>query len=131
MDAWQRRFRHRWDSVSPTIGWGGKMAQAGPATLYDAAFEHDSCGFGLVAQIDGRASKKLVDTAFVALAKLSHRGGVNADGISGDGWGVLIRRPQPWLSALAAEAGLVLEERFAAGLVVFGPAGGGAGAPLV
>ena len=54
------------------------MAQAVPATLYDAAFEHDSCGFGLVAQIDGRASAWVVDTAFDALAKLSHRGGVNA-----------------------------------------------------
>ncbi|HEX7817281.1 glutamate synthase large subunit [Dyella sp.] len=101
------------------------MAEPGN-TLYDAAFEHDSCGFGLVAQIDGRASNKLVDTAFAALAKLSHRGGVNADGVSGDGCGVLIHRPQAWLAALAAEAGLVLEERFAAGLVFLDPAGGDA-----
>ena len=85
--------------------------------LYDASFEHDSCGFGLVAQIDGRASKWVVDTAFEALAKLSHRGGVNADGISGDGCGVLIRHPQSWLRALAVEAGIAPGERFAAGLV--------------
>jgi glutamate synthase (NADPH/NADH) large chain len=69
------------------------MAASGTATLYDPAFEHDSCGFVLVAQIDGRASAALVDTAFAALAKLSHRGGVNADGVSGDGCGVLIHRP--------------------------------------
>ena len=75
------------------------MAQPGITTLYDPAFEHDSCGFGLVAQIDGRASAALVDTAFSALAKLSHRGGVNADGISGDGCGVLIHRPADWLRA--------------------------------
>jgi glutamate synthase (NADPH/NADH) large chain len=92
------------------------MAQSS-TTLYDEAFEHDSCGFGLVAQIDGRASATLVDTAFSALAKLSHRGGVNADGISGDGCGVLIHRPADWLRALAAEAGLVPGPRFAAGLV--------------
>ncbi len=85
--------------------------------LYDPAFEHDSCGFGLVAQIDGRASGWVVDTAFEALAKLSHRGGVNADGISGDGCGVLIHRPQSWLRALAKQAGVALGERFAAGLV--------------
>jgi glutamate synthase (NADPH/NADH) large chain len=100
------------------------VGKPGNNTLYDAAFEHDSCGFGLVAQIDGRASKKLVDTAFVALAKLSHRGGINADGVSGDGCGVLIHHPQPWLAALAAEAGLALEPRFAAGLVFLDPAGG-------
>ncbi|GFZ91521.1 glutamate synthase large subunit [Dyella caseinilytica] len=91
--------------------------------LYDASFEHDSCGFGLVAQIDGRASKWVVDTAFAALAKLSHRGGVNADGISGDGCGVLIHHPQAWLRALAVEAGIALSERFAAGLVFLDTSG--------
>jgi len=85
--------------------------------MYDASFEHDSCGFGLVAQIDGRASKWVVDTAFTALAKLSHRGGVNADGVTGDGCGVLIHHPQSWLRAMAVEAGIALSERFAAGLV--------------
>ncbi|BBD80856.1 glutamate synthase large subunit [Aerosticca soli] len=98
-------------------------ATPGARTLYDPAFEHDSCGFGLIAQIDGRASAALVDTAFSALAKLSHRGGVNADGISGDGCGVLIRRPTRWLRALAAEAGIVPAPRFAAGLVFLDPAG--------
>ncbi|HEY8681866.1 MAG TPA: glutamate synthase large subunit, partial [Rhodanobacter sp.] len=100
------------------------MAQPASMTLYEPAFEHDSCGFGLVAQIDGRASTWVVDTAFDALAKLSHRGGVNADGISGDGCGVLIHRPAPWLRAMAAEVGIVPAERFAAGLVFLDPAGG-------
>lgn len=94
--------------------------------LYDARFEHDSCGFGLVAQIEGRASKWVVDTAFAALAKLSHRGGVNADGISGDGCGVLIHRPHSWLRSLAVEAGIPLGERFAAGLVFLDETGRGA-----
>jgi len=97
------------------------MKQSGGTSLYDASFEHDSCGFGLVAQIDGRASAWVVDTAFEALAKLSHRGAVNADGVSGDGCGVLIRRPQAWLRALADEAGIALGECFAAGLVFLDP----------
>jgi glutamate synthase (NADPH) large chain len=92
--------------------------------LYDASFEHDSCGFGLVAQIDGRASAWVIDTAFAALAKLSHRGAVNADGVSGDGCGVLLHRPHDWLRALAAESGIALAERFAAGVVFLDPAGG-------
>ncbi len=104
------------------------MAQSGSTTLYEPSFEHDSCGFGLVAQIDGRASAWVVDTAFSALGKLSHRGGVNADGISGDGCGVLIHGPAPWLRALAAEVGIVVAERFAAGLVFLDPAGGEAAA---
>ncbi len=85
--------------------------------LYDPAFEHDSCGFGLIANIDGKASAWLVDQAFSALAKMSHRGGVNADGITGDGCGVLIYRAESWLRALAGEAGILLSTRFAAGLV--------------
>jgi glutamate synthase (NADPH/NADH) large chain len=106
------------------------MSQSRIKTLYDASFEHDSCGFGLVAQIDGRASAWVVDTAFTALAKLSHRGGVNADGISGDGCGVLIHRPQSWLRALAKEAGIALGEHFAAGLVFLDPSAGDAAATL-
>ncbi|HET6431387.1 glutamate synthase large subunit [Dyella sp.] len=104
------------------------MTVAGNATLYDPGFEHDSCGFGLVAQIDGRASAWVVDTAFAALGRLSHRGGVNADGISGDGCGMLLHRPQSWLRALAKEAGIALGECFAAGLVFLDPAGGDAAA---
>ncbi|HEY0178857.1 MAG TPA: glutamate synthase central domain-containing protein, partial [Dokdonella sp.] len=87
------------------------------AGLYDPAYEHDSCGFGLIAQIDGRASRRLVERAFDALARMSHRGGINADGVTGDGCGVLIHRAEAWLRALAAEAGLAPAARFAAGLV--------------
>jgi len=85
--------------------------------LYDSAFERDSCGFGLIASIDGRASTWLVDQAFSALAKMSHRGGVNADGVTGDGSGILLHRPEAWLCGLAADAGIALAARFAAGLV--------------
>ncbi|HEY8587667.1 MAG TPA: glutamate synthase large subunit [Rhodanobacter sp.] len=102
------------------------MGQPGNSTLYDPAFEHDSCGFGLVAQIDGRASAWVVDTAFASLAKLSHRGGVNADGVSGDGCGVLIHGGAEWLRALAAADGIELAGRFAAGLVFLDRAGGAA-----
>ncbi|MEO8671459.1 MAG: glutamate synthase large subunit [Tahibacter sp.] len=85
--------------------------------LYDTAYEHDSCGFGLLAQIDGRASSWLVDQAFAALGKMAHRGGVNADGITGDGSGILLYRPEVWLRVLAAEASIPLAAQFAAGLV--------------
>jgi len=93
------------------------MTQCNSQGLYDAAFEHDSCGFGLIANIDGRASSWLVDQAFGALAKMSHRGGVNADGVTGDGCGILLYRPDAWLRALAREAGIELGAAYASGIV--------------
>ncbi|HET7300445.1 MAG TPA: glutamate synthase large subunit, partial [Oleiagrimonas sp.] len=90
-------------------------------SLYDPSFEHDSCGFGLLARIDGQVGGKLVDQAFIALARLSHRGAVNADGVSGDGCGVLLRGAQRWLRELANAADIVPGARFAAGLVFCDP----------
>ena len=42
--------------------------------LYRPEFEKDSCGFGLIAQMDNRPSHWLVQTAINALARLTHRG---------------------------------------------------------
>ena len=55
--------------------------------LYDPRFEHDSCGFGLIANLDDKSSHWLVETAISALARLTHRGAVAADGKTGDGQG--------------------------------------------
>src|SRR5690349_11606568 len=93
------------------------MTQRKNLGLYDASFEHDSCGFGMIANSDGRASRWLVDQAFSALAKMSHRGGINADGVTGDGCGILLYRPEAWLRALAREAGIEVGDLFAAGLM--------------
>ena len=103
------------------------MRQTRARGLYDPAFEHDSCGFGLIAQLDDRAERRLVTGALTALARLGHRGAVAADGLSGDGCGLLLRRPAQWLRATAAEAGIeALDaagfERLASGLVFLPPA---------
>jgi len=42
--------------------------------LYRPEFEHDNCGFGLIAQIDGESSHQLVKSAVQALARMTHRG---------------------------------------------------------
>src|SRR5262249_43072485 len=88
---------------------------------YDAAFEHDSCGFGVIANIDGRASTWLVDQAFATLARMSHRGGIGADGITGDGCGMLLYRPTAWLRALAADAAIEPQAVVAWGRVFLDP----------
>ena len=85
--------------------------------MYDAAFEKDNCGFGLMAQMDGEPSHWLVQTAVKSLARLTHRGAVAADGKTGDGCGLLMKRPTAFLRAVAAEQGIALGELFAAGVV--------------
>ncbi|GIX34826.1 MAG: glutamate synthase large subunit [Lysobacteraceae bacterium] len=93
------------------------MAAGHARGLYDPRFEHDSCGFGLIAQIDSRPSRWLVDTALAALARLNHRGAVAADGISGDGCGVLLYRPEAYLRAVGEACGFRLGPGFSAGHV--------------
>ncbi len=85
-------------------------------TLYHPDFERDSCGFGLMAQMDDKPSHKLVQTAISSLACLTHRGAVAADGKSGDGCGLLFKKPDAFLRAVALEAGFTLNPIYAAGL---------------
>ncbi|WP_253450831.1 glutamate synthase large subunit [Natronospira proteinivora] len=96
-------------------------------TLYRAKFERDSCGFGLVADMQGRASANLVRTAVRALERLTHRGAVAADRKTGDGCGLLLRRPEAFLSVVAREAGLQLADGFAVGSVFLNPQAPGSG----
>ncbi len=85
--------------------------------LYKEAYERDSCGFGLIASLDDAASHWLVRTAMTSLNRLTHRGAIAADGKTGDGCGLLLKKPAGFLRALAAEAGIALAERFASGLI--------------
>ncbi len=86
-------------------------------TLYSPDFEQDSCGFGLIAQMDDLPSHKLVQTAIHSLGCMTHRGAIAADGLSGDGCGLLFKKPDAFLRAVAKEAGFALAEHYAAGLV--------------
>src|SRR5882724_4777526 len=85
--------------------------------LYRDAYERDSCGFGLIASLDDALSHWLVRTAMTSLNRLTHRGAIAADGKTGDGCGLLLKRPEAFLRAVAAEAGIELGPRFASGLV--------------
>ncbi len=85
--------------------------------LYRPEFEKDNCGFGLIAHMDGDTSHWLIQTAISALARLTHRGAVAADGKTGDGCGILMAMPQSFMRSVAEEAGIELTEQFATGLV--------------
>ncbi len=85
--------------------------------LYKDAYERDSCGFGLIASLDDEPSHWLVRTAITSLNRLTHRGAIAEDGKTGDGCGLLLKRPEGFLRAVAAECGITLTARFASGLV--------------
>jgi len=92
------------------------------ATLHDPVRDfRDSCGFALLAHMDGEKSHWLVQTTLESLARLTHRGAVAADGKSGDGCGIMLQFPEPFLREIAAECGFKLAQRFASGLVFFSP----------
>src|SRR3974377_2437514 len=62
----------------------------------------------------------MLQMSLQALDRLSHRGGVDADGASGDGEGLLTSLPVEFFRARAAEEKLTLGELFSVG-VLFGP----------
>ncbi len=85
--------------------------------LYRPSFEKDSCGFGLIAHMDGGASHWLVQTAIESLARLTHRGAIAADGKTGDGCGLLLKKPEGFLRAVAHDKGYPLGKNFAVGMI--------------
>jgi hypothetical protein len=64
------------------------------ANAYNPADEKDSCGVGLVAQIDGTPRREIVEMAIRALKAVFHRGAIDADGKTGDGAGIRVDVPQ-------------------------------------
>ena len=74
----------------PSPHTASTMRNAPDRGLYDPRDDHDSCGFGLIARVRGAPARALVDDALEALARMGHRGGIAADGMSGDGCGVLL-----------------------------------------
>lgn len=65
-------------------------------SLYRAEDEHSSCGVGLVVSLDGKASRKVVESGINALKAIWHRGAVDADGKTGDGAGIHVQIPVPF-----------------------------------
>ena len=60
--------------------------------------EHDACGVGFVADLNAPASHRVVVQALECLGCLTHRGGVDADGASGDGAGIAVQLPSDFFA---------------------------------
>lgn len=61
---------------------------------YNPEDEHDACGVGLVAALDGKPRREIVEMGIAALKNVWHRGAVDADGKTGDGAGIRVDVPQ-------------------------------------
>ena len=86
--------------------------------LYDPRFEHDACGIGFVAQTSGAPSHGILEMALTALGNVAHRGGISADGKSGDGAGVLTQIPRAFFERELGHLGTRYPtDRLAVGMV--------------
>ena len=85
-----------------------QLEQQSKTGLYDPTRDHDSCGIGFVADIQGRKTHHIVDQGQTVLSNLTHRGAVGADPLAGDGAGMLIQIPDAFLRAEADRLGFDL-----------------------
>ncbi len=105
------------DRRTPVVRPVARMPD-GPLGLYDPRDEHEACGVGFVAAIDGRPSRAVVEAALDALRAIWHRGAVDADGKTGDGAGIHIAIPQDFFKRHAEGSGhRVLDGPIAVGQV--------------
>ena len=83
----------------------GRLTQEG---LYDPAFEHDACGVGLVANLGGARTHRIIEQGLEVLENLEHRGALGADPETGDGAGILFQMPDEFLRGEAERLGWTL-----------------------
>ncbi len=74
--------------------------------LYDPRFEHDACGIGFVAHVEGRRTHKVLDMALEALCNHAHRGAVADDRKTGDGAGILTQLPYEFFNRELQRVGI-------------------------
>src|SRR5271170_3869709 len=76
--------------------------------LYRPENEHDACGLGFVANIEGQKSHDIVLKGIQILVNLTHRGACGCDPQTGDGAGILIQIPHAFFQRECATLGFTL-----------------------
>ena len=76
--------------------------------VLNPGLDHDACGVGFIARLSGVGSREVLELALSALDRLSHRGGVDSDGLSGDGAGLLLPIPKEFFRSRARRADIAL-----------------------
>ncbi|HXM54979.1 MAG TPA: glutamate synthase large subunit [Candidatus Dormibacteraeota bacterium] len=70
-------------ALPPRAAWPGQLPE-----------HRAACGMGFVATPGAAPTHRVVQLGVTALARLSHRGGLDADGRSGDGAGLMVQVPR-------------------------------------
>src|SRR6516165_2871576 len=79
-----------------------------PTSLYQPEEEHDSCGVGFVAAINGERSNRVLRYALTSVCNMAHRGAMDADAKTGDGSGLLTQIPNKIFRKEVAKLGHTL-----------------------
>ncbi|PPA69271.1 glutamate synthase large subunit [Jeotgalibacillus proteolyticus] len=90
-----------------------------PQGLYDPEQEHEACGIGMIANINGEKSHSIVQNAINILCNLEHRGGQSADTSTGDGAGILTQIPHRFFQKQCEKENIYLprEGEYGVGMV--------------
>jgi glutamate synthase (NADPH) large chain len=89
--------------------------------LYTPELEHDACGIGFVANINGTRTNNVLRDALSMLENMEHRGGKGCNAKTGDGAGILIQLPHDFLFEEASRLGFELPApgKYGVGMVFF------------
>ncbi len=87
--------------------------------LYEPFYEHDSCGVGFVAHVQGTATHTIIRQGTTVLKNLEHRGAVGGDEKTGDGAGMLVQLPHRFFNKVCSEIDIALPDpgRYGAGML--------------
>ena len=78
-------------------------------SLHQLSQEHDNCGMGAIAQLQGKRSYQILDYALTSVCCMAHRRAVDADMKTGDSSGILTQIPYPRLYKAAEKLGYDVE----------------------
>jgi glutamate synthase (NADPH/NADH) large chain len=89
--------------------------------LYRPEFEHDSCGTGFLAHINGQKSNQIILDALTILENMEHRGACGCDPLTGDGAGILIQLPHEFFMEECTSLEISLPEpgEYGVGMIFF------------
>jgi glutamate synthase (NADPH/NADH) large chain len=113
MNTMEKNFKNN----SPQIGLPPKQG------MYDPQFEHDSCGVGMVVDIKGKKSHRIIEQAVTVLANLTHRGACGYEANTGDGAGIIMQLPHAFLQKKAERHNFNLPDpgKYAVGMIFLPP----------
>jgi len=91
--------------------------------LYDPQYEHDACGLGMVVDIKGKKSHRIIEQAVTVMTNLTHRGARGMEANTGDGAGIVMQVPHAFLQKKAERHNFSLPEegQYGVGMIFLPP----------